>query len=369
MRKKLLIRLLLIILSINISSVAFSQGEKVDKAKTDKSENGTDSKTAKSGKGTDAKTDKLGKGTDAKTDKSGKSTDSKTDKSETNNKETKTNDVESDSKHEPAPKNAASESNTTDKAKTDLDARFSSLETDIKIIKNLINQKPILGILDWTEIAFIILCALLMGIFGMVALSRISSLKRRVKYLEDKLNPANSYQGTGTSVGSLSNYNPRIDNKIENIEQKINRYDNDIALLQSKIQQLERAPTTVASSTNTTPAHQANTPQQPLIYISCRGAVESDGITLNVSPNSDNNSIFQINPNNQEISVMRVEDITLYEVVINSISNFYGILKSDRPPIDGQHKKITTLKAGKVKKLSENQWQIVDKQLIEVKFE
>lgn len=338
MRKNLLIRFLLIALSINISTVAFSQEEKGDKTKA-----ATTKKKEKKNAGNE----------DVNAEKEGK-------------KETpKTPDSLDGSK----PKSPASDSNSTDKTKTDLVAKFYLLEKDIKDIKNSINQKPILGILDWIEIAFIVLCALLMGIFGMVALSRISSLKRRVKYLEDKLNPANSYQGTGTSGGSSPNYNPRIENKIENIEQKINRYDNDIALLQSKIQQLERVPTNITSSINTTPTYQANTPQQPLLYVSCRGAIESDGITLNVSPNSDNNSIFQINPNNQEISVMRVEDITLYEVVINSISNFYGILKSDRPPIDGKHKKITTLKAGKVKKLSENQWQIVDKQLIEVKFE
>lgn len=342
MRKNLLVRLLLIALSINMSLVVFSQEKNDKNAKTDTHQKAKE------------------KGTDPKPTKKEK---------EGEKKVSETAHPEKYPENELDTKQKVSGSNSTDKDKEALETQFSSLQTDIKNIKSAINDKPVFGIFDWAEILVIALCALLMGFVGIVALYQISSLKHRVKQLEDKLNPTNNYQGTGTSAGSSPNYNPRIDNKIENIEQKINRYDNDIALLQSKIQQLERVPTNVTSSINTTPTHQANTPQQPLLYVSCRGAIESDGITLNVSPNSDNNSIFQINPNNQEVSVMRVEDITLYEVVINSISNFYGILKSDRPPIDGKHKKITTLKAGKVKKLSENQWQIVDKQLIEVKFE
>ena len=156
---------------------------------------------------------------------------------------------------------------------------------------------------------------------------------------------------------------------MDNIEQRFNKYENDLSFLQNRLYELEKQPQTPNNASINQKPQTYSTPRLPFLYVNCRGPFTGD-IMNEVSSVKDDGSIFQIDPNNGEITVMDVVDATLYQVVINSISNLWQILKPighpQLPQVDT--KKIITDKAGKVKKISDTQWQIVDKQLIEVKF-
>ena len=165
-----------------------------------------------------------------------------------------------------------------------IESRLDSISNGIKSI----NEEPIFDILNWTELGLIV--SLLMGLFGIIYSGfQVSLLKEKISKSEER--PANT---SGNSFDLARNPNQRIDN----IESKFNKHVEGLLNLQNRMNQLEREPPRT-NNANTFQNPQTSVQQfslhLPPFFISCRGGVE--GTLLNVSPNSDNNSIFQINSN------------------------------------------------------------------------
>jgi outer membrane lipoprotein-sorting protein len=250
---------------------------------------------------------------------------------------------------------------STEPADKKLDDKIAEMAINIESLKNDINNKPFLGF-DWQQIGFIALWSFLMGLLGILAYSQISKLNNKIKDLEDKMTfILSSKSGTSTTTSSPFNED------IYTLKRSLQDNSTDISNLKTQIQQLKKSQYFIENSSfeGTKSESLSNIPLS-LLYISCLGNVE--GNLLTVSLKRDNNSIFQINTNTNELTVMDVEDKSLYEVVIRSISIFWGILKHTTQPKD-QDKKIITIKPGRVKKLTDTQWQIEDNHLMEVKFE
>lgn len=233
---------------------------------------------------------------------------------------------------------------------------LTSIKQDIKDIKTVIYDKSIIGFLGWMEIGVIFLLSLLTGLITYAILySKISKLREEVEDLRNNISSFAYSQNSENRQNSNSNYNQDL-NRI-NIALQAQR--EDITTLEKKLQKMG----SVAQESNLGYTTQAQTQSQQYLYVSYRGV---NGDKLQVSEQPTSNSIFQINPNNGDIIVMNAVDTTIYDSIINAITPYLNIITYDGK---AEGTKIVTITSGKVKKLSDTEWQIVDRKLIKVGFQ